>query len=250
MTSRIPQLERQLVEAARRRGARRGLLGRLRLPGRRPSAALTFAVGFLLAGGTATAVLVARGEVGGEPTFRYGRDAPEAGMGIHYETRPVVLGTGLLRSGERFELVGYQQSARGQSNLCIDVTFPDRGEGHGCGNDSERTQSISSSPGHPTQVDGATSADARRVVVHYEVDGVPGSREAVLVHVDDPEVIRRIRVDGPFGFYVAELPEGARDIVAEAFDASGRSMWRAVFYRPDYSRRRSPDFQGRPRSQG
>jgi hypothetical protein len=250
VTSRIPQLEHQLVDAARSRAVRRGRFSRLRLPGRRPSAALTFIVGFLLAGGTATAVLVARGEVGGEPTHRYGRDAPEAGMGIHYETRPVVLAADRLRSGERFELVGYQLSSRGQSDLCIDVTFPDRDEAHGCGNDSVRAQSISSGPGHPTQVDGATSAEARRVVVHYEVEGVPGSREAVLVHVDDPEVIRRIRVDGPFGFYVAELPEGAQDIVAEAFDAGGRSMWRAVFSRPDYSRRRSPDFQERPRSQG
>jgi hypothetical protein len=171
------------------------------------------------------------------------------GQGV-LTTPPVVLAAGWLRSGLRFELVGRRLSSRGKASLCIDVTLPDRHEAYGCANNRGRAQGQFVSWGRVdlTLVNGATSPAARRVVVHYEVDGVPGSREAVLVQVDDPDVIRRIRVDGPFGFYVAELPEGARDIVAEAFDAGGRSMWRAVFY--DYSRRASPDLEGRPRSRG
>jgi hypothetical protein len=251
VTSRIPQLERQLVEAARRRASRRGLLRRVRLPGRRSGGVLAFAAGVVLAGGTATAVLVTRGEVGGEPSMPYGRDAPEADIGIHYETRPVVLATGRAPDGERFELVGFQQSYRGQSELCINVTFPARGEGHGCANDYYPAQGTSSGRGHPTRVEGATPANTEKVVIHYTVHGRRGAREAALVHVDDPDVIERIRVDGPFGFYLAILPEGAKNIAARGFDEDGRPQWRAVFYPPpDYSRREPPDFQGRSNLRG
>jgi hypothetical protein len=229
MTSRIPQLERQLVDAARRRSTRRGLRGRLRLPGRRPSALVTFAVGFLLAGGTAAAVLVARGEVGEEPTARYGRDAPEADMGIHYETRPVVLAAGRLPSGERFELVGYRQSSKGRSDLCIDVTFPASGEGYGCGSNHGFAQGISSGAGHPTRVNGATPPDTERVAIQYRLRDEPGTIDAVLRHVDDPAVMERIRVDRPFGYYVAELPRDAREIVATGFDEQGQRTWEAEF---------------------
>jgi hypothetical protein len=246
VTTRIPQLERQLVEAAQRRAGAHGLRGRLRMPRRRPSVALMFVVGFLFAAGTATAVLVARGDVGQEPTVRYGRDAPEAGMGIHYETRPVVLAAGRLPSGERFELVGYQQSARGESNLCIDITFPASGEAYGCGSNHGRAQGVSSGPGHPTRVNGATPPDTNRVVIEYTLRGQAGATDAVLLHVEDPEVIKRIRVDRPFGYYVAALPGPARDIVATGLDEQGRRLWEAAFYRPDFgSRRRRPDLPGR-----
>jgi hypothetical protein len=212
---------------------------------------LAFAAGLVLAGGTATAVLVSRGGPGGEPTLPYSRDAPEAEIGIHYEIRPVVLAAGRAPDGERFELVGFQQSYRGQSELCIDVTFPARGEGHGCANDYYPAQGISSGRGYPTRVEGATPADTEQVVVRYTVHGRSGAAAATLVHVDDPEVIEHVRVDGPFGFYLAILPEGAQNIVANGFDEDGRSQWRAVFYPPpDYSRRRPPDFQGRSQLRG
>lgn len=226
-------------------------VGSLRLPGRRSGGVLAFAAGLVLAGGTATAVLVSRGGPGGEPTLPYSRDAPEAEIGIHYEIRPVVLAAGRAPDGERFELVGFQQSYRGQSELCIDVTFPARGEGHGCANDYYPAQGISSGRGYPTRVEGATPADTEQVVVRYTVHGRSGAAAATLVHVDDPEVIEHVRVDGPFGFYLAILPEGAQNIVANGFDEDGRSQWRAVFYPPpDYSRRRPPDFQGRSQLRG
>jgi hypothetical protein len=192
-----------------------------------------------------------RGEIGGEPSLPYGRDAPEADIGIQYETRPVVLATGRTPDGERFELVGYQQSDRWGSELCIDVTFPVRGEGHGGANDYYPAQGTSSGRGHPTRVEGATPADTGKVVVHYTVDGRSAAREAALVHVDDPEVIEHIRADGPFGFYLGILPEGAKNIVADGFDEDGRPHWRAVFYpSPDYSRRKPPDFHGRSNLRG
>jgi hypothetical protein len=201
--------------------------------------------------GSGSAVLATRGEVGGEPSMPYGRDAPEADIGIHYETRPIVLAAGRAPDGERLELVGYQQSHQGQSDLCIDVTFPARGEGHGCANDYYPAQGTSSGRGHPTRVEGATPADTESVVIHYTVHGRSGAREAALVHVDNPEVIEHIRADGPFGFYLGILPEGAENIEAKGFDEDGRPQWRAVFYPPpDYSRREPPDFQGRSNLRG
>jgi hypothetical protein len=59
-------------------------------------------------------------------------------------------------------------------------------------------------------VEGATPADTEKVLVHYTVDGRTAASEAALVRVDDPDVIERIRVDRPFGFYLAILPEGAK----------------------------------------
>jgi hypothetical protein len=163
-----------------------------------------------------------RGEVGGEPSLPYGRDAPEADIGIHYETRPVVLATGRAPDGERFELVGFRQNYRGESELCIDVTFPERGWGHGCANDYYPAQGTSSGRGHPTRLEGATPADTDKVVLHYTARGRSGASEAALVHVDDPEVIERIRADGPFGFYLGVLPEGAKGIVANGIYEYGR----------------------------
>lgn len=181
----------------------------------------------------------------------YGRDAPEADIGIHYETRPTVLAAGRAPDGERLELVGYQQSHQGQSDLCIDVTFPARGEGHGCANDYELAQGTSSGRGHPTRLEGATPANTEKVLVHYTVDGRTAAREAALVHMDDADVIERTRVDRPFGFYLAILPEGAKNIVAEGLHEDGQFQWRAVFYPPpDYSRRKPPDFQGRSNLRG
>ncbi len=89
------------------------------------------------------------------------------------------------------------------------------------------------------------------MAIEYTVRGRPGATDAVLLHVDDAEVIEEIRVDRPFGFYVGELPERARDIVTTRFDEHGKRMWQAEFYRPDYrSRRRPPDFQGRSKLRG
>jgi hypothetical protein len=246
-----PPLSDELVEAAGRRPSRHGLLRRLRLPGRRSGGVLAFGAGIVLAGGTATAVLMTRGEVGGEPSLPYGREAPEADIGVHYETRPVVLATGRAPDGERFELVGYQQSDRWGTELCIDVTFPELGWGHGCANDYYPAHRSSSGRGHPTRVEGATPADTKQVVVHYTVHGRNGASQATLVQVDDREVIEQIRADGPFGFYLATLPEGAENILAKGFDEDGGPQWRAVFYRPpDYSRRKPPVFQGRSNLRG
>jgi hypothetical protein len=241
MSATIPEIERELVAAARRlAGAGPEVDPQVnRLPprtGRRASrrrgtGALALAVGFMLAAGTAAAVLVQRGVVGGEPTARYGRDAPEADVGIHYRTRPVVIAAGRLPDGEPFEVVGYQQSSRqGGQALCIDTHFPRRGEGSGCGSNTGYAQSISRGPGHPTTITGAATAQTSRVVVRYKRSKQgAGIAAAALEHVADAGVLARIEVDEPFGFYVAKLPEGARDLAVKGLGADGNVLWRAVF---------------------
>jgi hypothetical protein len=243
VSARIPELERELVAAARRRAGEQavdepsanGRPARRRLPiwrgaRRRGTGALALAVGLALAAGSAAAVLVQRGEVGGEPSARYGRDAPEADIGVHYRTRPVVIAAGRLPDGEPFEVVGYQQSgAAGGQDLCIDTNFPRRGYGAGCGSNTGYAQSVSRGPGHPTTVTGAATPETARVLVSYRRGDRHGSAAAALELVADPGVLARIQVDEPFGFYVAKLPEGARDMKAEGLDADGSVLWDAVF---------------------
>jgi hypothetical protein len=247
----IPELERELVAAARRlpgeqavvephsngQPPRRGLT-RLRGARRRGTGALALAIGLVLAAGSAAAVLVQRGQVGGEPTARYGRDAPEADIGVHYRTRPVVIAAGRLPDGEPFEIVGYQQSYRNAGqDLCIDTHFPRRGYGSGCGSNTGYTQSVSRGPGHPTTVTGAATPETARVLVSYRRGDRHGSAAAALELVADPQVLARIQVDEPFGFYVAKLPEGVRDMKAEGLDARGAVLWDAVFLNDvDYQR--------------
>jgi hypothetical protein len=241
----IPEIERELVAAARRLAAEQeaaepsvnGRPARRRRGGRRRgTGALALAVGLTLAAGSAAAVLVQRGVVGGEPTHRYGPDAPEADVGIHYRTRPVVIATGRLPDGEPFELVGYQQQSRWDQYLCIDTHFPRRSYGSGCGSNTGYTQSITRGPGHPTTVTGAATADTAKVVVHYRRGDRRATAPAALALVADQDVLARIQVDEPFGFYVAELPEGVRDMRAEGLDAEGRRLWEGDFLEPDYSR--------------
>lgn len=248
MSARVPEVERELVAAARRLAgeelvAERPANGkpprrRVRRARRRGTRALALAIGLTLAAGTAAAVLVERGFVGGEPTADYGRDAPEADIGVHYRTRPVVIAAGRLPDGEPFEVVGYQQSgAVGGQYLCIDTHFPRRGYGAGCGSNTGYAQSVSRGPGHPTTVTGAATPETAKVLVSYRRDARRGSRTAALELVADPQVLNRIQVDEPFGFYVAKLPEGARHMAAQGLDASGRVLWDAVFLQDvDYLR--------------
>lgn len=247
MSARVPEVERELVAAARRLaigGAvaepsdnRRPPRLRLRRTRRRGTGALALAIGLTLAAGTAAAVLVERGYVGGEPTADYGRDAPEADIGVHYRTRPVVIAAGQLPDGEPFEVVGYQQSYAGGQELCIDTHFPRRGYGSGCGSNTGYAQSVSRGPGHPTTVTGAATPETTKVMVSYRRGDRRGSAAAALELVADPEVLARIQVDEPFGFYVAKLPEGARHMTAKGLDPRGRVLWDAVFLQEvDYLR--------------
>jgi hypothetical protein len=200
--------------------------------------------------GSGSAVHVTRGEVGGEPSMPYGRDAPEADIGIHYETRPTVLAAGRAPDdAPRASRLPAEPS--GTVGPLHRRHLPRTRRG------ARLRQRLRAGPGHllrsrPSHASGGLDpANTEKVLVHYTVDGRTAASEAALVHVDDPDVIERIRVDRPFGFYLAILPEGAKNIVAEGLNEDGRFQWRAVFYPPpDYSRRKPPDFQGRSNLRG
>jgi hypothetical protein len=74
------------------------------------------------------------------------------------------------------------------------------------------------------------------VRVDYRRRDRHGTARAALELVADPRVLDRIQVDEPFGFYVAKLPEGARDIKAEGLDAHDRVLWEGAFLETDYLR--------------
>lgn len=224
---RFPALLTELESAAVRQAERR----RRRRPfGLRGSALLA---GMLVVStSSAGAVLVARGVVGGEPTARYGSDAPEAnsGMPLHYGSRPVLLGGAQLPAGRRFELVGYQLRSKFGSNLCLDIRFEPDGTGEGCANDSEQAQgtTLGGSLHNDGHVTGATEADIARVEVRYRSRSGRSRSSAALAHIGAGPA-RLAGIDAAFGFYVAPVPYDAHDITAVAYAADGRRRWTAVF---------------------
>jgi hypothetical protein len=170
----------------------------------------------LLVTSAGAAVLIVRGEVGGEPTRSYGADAPEANSDypLHYATRPVVLGVAPLSRGRRFELVGYQMRSRKGTSICLDIHVLPDGAAYGCGNDREHAQGTVSGPTN-TLVDGATEPNIVRVEVRYRTAVGTGRARASLARVEGP-VLAEARLRDPFGFYVAELPGGVVAAVTEA----------------------------------
>jgi hypothetical protein len=191
--------------------------------------ALALVGALLVATSAGAAVLIARGDVGGEPTRSHGADAPEANsdLPLHYGTRPVVLGVAPLSGGRWFELVGYQLRSRNGTNICLDIHVLPDGNSYGCGNDRGHAQGSSSGP-DVTLVDGATEPEIVKVEVSYRTPTGSGHATAALVHVDGP-ALEQVRLRDPFGFYVTELPRRVQAAAAEGYDASGRKRWEARF---------------------
>ncbi len=73
-------------------------------------------------------------------------------------------------------------------------------------------------------VAGASSARARRVVYRYTLNGVEHQRRAALIRVRSQSLLRRLKLDRPFGAHRVFLPQTATQVTVEAFDASGRSL--------------------------
>ena len=223
---RIPALLAELESAAARRTARR----RRRPFGARGTLLLA---GALIAGsGTAGAVLITRGAVGGPPTAQYGPQAPEAGsrVPLRYGTRPVLLGGAPLAGGRRFELVGYQLRSKFGSQLCLDIRFEPDGTGEGCANDHDQAQgtTLGGSLRTDGHVSGATEPEIARVEVRFRSRSGRERSTAALTHVK-AATARLAGIDAAFGFYVAEVPYDARRITASAYTADGRRLWTAVF---------------------
>ena len=170
---------------------------------------------------------------GSVPTHRYGERPPEEFF--RYATRPVVIGCAALRSGRRFELVGYQLARGNHSALCIDENELATGIGGGCGSNLVHgggaidAGGSMRSGGRPIVVSGALAPSVRRVVVRYELGGRLHRTAAVVVRVREPALLQAIDVRRPFGRYLAEVPRGARAVTAEARSLRGRRLGLAFF---------------------
>ena len=155
--------------------------------------------------------------------------------GAKYVTRPVVLGCGKLVSGRRVRFVGYQLRLK-RTALCIDVVEIATGRRAGCGTNEVfgggalDARSTSTKSGR-SRIGGGTGSSVSRVSVRYELDGRLEDTRALLVRVGDPKLLRAIRVQRPFGQYLAEVPANARAVFAYGEDAQGHRVGAAFFDR-------------------
>jgi hypothetical protein len=220
----IPALKHELVEAKRRLRRRSR-----RLP--RRTAALAACI-VVVVSGTAGAVLMTTGTIGGEPSAPYGSTPPEGAL--RYGAAPVVLAVG-HGEGWSFEVVGYRLGERGENStdLCLDVVLIDgrSRSTSGCFTPTGRAQGTIVGPAGVTVV-GATSQDVASVDVRDVRDGHQVASAAVPARAEDREVLSRVGVSDPFTLYVARLPAGARRVQAIAKSPAGEQVWTAEFRVP------------------
>ena len=228
----LPDLQRELVRTAERRAAAPSPRPARRRPWH--TALLAAAITATVAG-TAGAVLVETGVVGGEPSVPYPRVEGEERVGMTRTHAPVVLGVATMPTVGRVEVVGYRmRGLRGRrSLLCVDLVLPNRNKGGGCTYGPPprafgvQGTGLSRNSDAPKLVTGAASRRVERVTVRYRVGGRRAASAAVLVRV--PATVATRLDANPFVFFVAELPDAARSPVAIARDRDGDVAWAARF---------------------
>lgn len=170
---------------------------------------------------------------GAAPTRNYGERPPEPFL--RYATRPIVIGCATLRSGRRLELVGYQLGRGKRTSLCIDDYDPAAGVSWGCGTNlavgagAIGAGGTTRSAKQPTIVEGAVTTSVARVIVRHELGGQLRKHAAAVVIVRDPAILRAIAVRRGFGRYLAEVPQRARAVSAEARNARRRPLGLTFF---------------------
>jgi hypothetical protein len=78
------------------------------------------------------------------------------------------------------------------------------------------------SAGSRIELCGETNAVVRRVLVRFRHGTRVHRRRATLVEARDARALRAARIGEPFGYFIALVPAGARDIVAEGWGADRR----------------------------
>lgn len=220
--TRVPQLRDALVEAAERR-----------MPARKRRSLHSWWIGAglsLAVAGTAGAVAIVTGTVGGAPSQPY----PERDeFGNRFPNAPVVIGTDQIKTG-RIEVIAYRMRSpgKGRDLLCVDIAGPDSGRGGSCNTGLPRRASGIRGTGmvgepSPTLATGATTAPVSRIEVSYARNGDTGTRTAAL-HPVRSEIAKQLETK-PFTYYTAALPPQAQPLRATAYDETGRTLWRARF---------------------
>lgn len=229
--SHLPQLQDELVQAADRHfaaAARPSTLARSRRA--------LVATALLMFGtvGTASAVLVATGVIGGPPSRPVPRVAAEERSGMKRLGGPRTIGIAELPTLGRLELVGYRMRGYGGHGelLCLDVLL--------LGEESRSGGCDTELPGHaagilaaggpagenPRMAVGATAERIDSVTVRFIEDGRPKTvaAETITVPADVASALR----EPPFTYYIAEVPPSVSDWTAEA-RRGGHEVWRASF---------------------
>lgn len=229
--SHLPQLRDELVQAADRHFAATARPSTLARSRRALLAAALLMFGTL---GTASAVLVATGVIGGPPSRPVLRVAAEERSGMKRIGEPRTFGIAELPTLGRLELVGYRMRGYGGRGelLCLDVLLlGDESRSGGC--DPElpgRAAGFLAAGGrageNPRMAVGATAERIDAVTVRFLEDGRPRTVAAETIAV--PASVASALREPPFTYYIAEVPPSVSAWTAEA-RRSGRTVWRASF---------------------
>lgn len=124
--------------------------------------------------------------------------------------------------------------------MCIGYWLPPDGPGGGCADDRVSTGKAIDPISYgrlndaDTMLTGSASVSVKAVATRL---GRSERRGAGLIHITRPELLRRLRVSRPFGFYFAEVStEALRSpghVVIEARDQRGRLLDEEVAQAPD-----------------
>lgn len=226
----LPDLRDELVAAAAR-PAPRSLVHRARRQRRTVmlAAAMTLALS-----GTAGAVLIAAGVVGGEPTTPVPEVRGEQASGMTRTRAARIVATATLPSSGPIEIVGYTMRGYGGRGelICVDVAMRDGTKAGGCDFGIPARAAgllgtrVGGSPG-PKLAVGATRAPASSVDVRFSVAGEQRVRRAEVLNVTEDSA--QALGTSPFSYYVAELPAEAEQAVATARDEQGNQIWAHQF---------------------
>jgi len=168
-------------------------------------------------------------------TERGTRVQEEVARGIRPTTPQVVIGCGSLPREGRFKLISYRQTrGRGDGTiLCIDVRYLAlRGGSGACGFEPLRGDiEIGGTGGAGSSgltLNGRASVRVARVSLSYRNGRRLRRQNAAFVRVADRDLLNKIELKDAFGYYLVDLPRGARSISVAAFDKSGRQIDRAT----------------------
>jgi hypothetical protein len=148
------------------------------------------------------------------------------------EHRTIVLACGEAQGGQRIRIGAFEDDA----GPCL-VIFGTPRVPRQCG----RTPSESIpprpemtadaiaqvTPKSPLELYGALRPVVREVVVRFRLpSGKRATRSAPIIRVHDAEALRAAHIREPFGYFVAFVPPGARNVVATGRDAHGAVLGR------------------------
>jgi hypothetical protein len=229
--SHLPQLQDELVRAASSHFATVAKPSALARSRRTLALAALLMFGTV---GTASAVLVATGTIGGPPSRPVPSVEAEERSGMKRTDEPRTIGTAELPTLGRLELVGYRMRGYGGHGelLCLDVLLLGDGtRAGGCDHELPgRTAGTLAAGGPaaatPRMAVGSTAEHIDSISVHFVADGHPMTVAAEIITV--PSNVASDLQAPAFTYYVAEIPATATKEIAEA-RLDGKEVWRASF---------------------